>query len=123
MTTYNNWQNNLPGVSAGIIAQSVGAAIPGAVLQANSTINPNWNIATSKTALVIKNSDGTSVLSFQDDGVIETAAGSIKADEWIQIVNLMKQFIMDVANDEETAKKYPYLKDAAHIWLMNDLRK
>ncbi len=94
-----------------------------------SVISPNassWSISSNVNpynAITVKNAAGETVITFHNDGIIETASGKIHADEWIQVTMIMKQFIMDVAKDEEFAKKYPYVKDMAHGWIMNELRK
>jgi hypothetical protein len=74
------------------------------------------------SAFQIRN-DTEPVLQISQDGLITTKAGTVSVDDWIQVIKLMKQFIVDVSNDEETSKKYPYLKDAAHQWMMDELRK
>lgn len=64
-----------------------------------------------------------SILRIDNDGTITTPAGSIHTDDWIETIKLMKQFILDVSNDPELSNKFPYLKEAAHNWLMKELRK
>ena len=107
----SNWTQSLPGNNASMFV--------------NNTNNAAWQVASNvnSNAITIKNKNGDDVMIFHNDGMIETKSGKIKADEWIQIALVMKQFIMDVANDEESAKKYPYVKDMAHGWMMNELRK
>ncbi len=107
----SNWINNLPGNNGYMFANNVNS--------------PSWQVASNirSDAITIKNKDGEDVLIFHNDGMIETKSGKIKADEWIQIATVMKQFIMDVAGDEETSKKFPYIKEMAHTWVMDELRK
>jgi hypothetical protein len=38
------------------------------------------------------------------------------------VVKLMKQIIMDMGKDPDTASKYPYIQDAAHTWMMTELK-
>jgi hypothetical protein len=112
-----SFNNSLPGIS--------GAGSAGNVLVSNGQA-ANWSVTSnvnSNNAITVKNTAGETVITFHHDGIIETASGKIHADEWIQITMIMKQFIMDVAKDEEFAKKYPYVKDMAHSWIMNELRK
>jgi hypothetical protein len=111
-----NWNNSLPGMSG-----QIGS---GSVLVSNSSTS-NWSVSSSinSNAITINNKNGETVITFHNDGIIETAGGKIHADEWIQVTMIMKQFIMDMAKDEEFAKKYPYVKDMAHSWVMNELRK
>lgn len=112
MTTNNNnnaWVNQLPGVGPVVIAP-----------QWSST--PQWSMTTNaETEALTINNGSDSVLTFRKNGEIESRRGKITVDEWIVIINLMKQFIIDVSSDEETANKYPYLKDAAHQWMIDKL--
>jgi hypothetical protein len=109
-----NYNNGLTGASGSV----------GNVLVSNSNA-ANWSVTSnaSSNAITIRNKNGENVITFHNDGIIETTTGKIHADEWIQVTMIMKQFIMDVAKDEEFAKKYPYVKDMAHSWIMNELRK
>jgi hypothetical protein len=107
----NNWAIGLPGNNGAMFANG----------QVNNT---NWQVTSNPAgAVTIKNKDGENVLIFHNDGMIETKSGKINADEWIQIARIMKQFIMDIASDEETSKKFPYIKEMAHTWVMDELRK
>jgi hypothetical protein len=84
--------------------------------------NLPWTSSISTSAFEIR--QDSSILRIDTDGTITTpAAGSIHADEWIETIKLMKQFIMDVSNDPELSKRFPYLQDAAYKWLMKELRK
>lgn len=116
MTNNQYWTTGLPGI---------GANGNGNTLAISSGSNAAWSLASNVTseAVSIRNKQGETVLTFHHDGIIETAGGKIHADEWVQITMVMKQFIMDVAQDEEFAKKYPYVKDMAHTWVMNELGK
>lgn len=113
--TYN-WTNGLPGIGAGS---------NGNTLSISNSNNAAWSVTSNVTseAITIRNKSGENVLTFHNDGTIETAGGKIRADEWVQVTMMMKQFIMDVAQDEEFSKKYPYVRDMAHGWIMNELRK
>lgn len=113
MTTYNNTGlNGVPGCNNN-------------VLFVNNSSSPNWSVTSNVTseAISIRNKQGETILTFHNDGIIETNGGKIHADEWIQVTMIMKQFIMDVAKDEEFSKKYPYVKDMAHGWIMKELSK
>ncbi len=104
-----------------------GAIPSGSILTTNGANGTNWmnqgmNLTSTQSSLEIKNNDRTFV-AFNTDGTITTKAGTISADDWIMVVKLMKQLIMDMSNDPETASKYPYIQDAAHTWMMNELRK
>lgn len=94
--------------------------VPGQNLQYNTVLNTN-NGSLVSPALSITNDNGNPLLSFRKDGIIETSAGNISVEDWIVIITVMKQFIIDVAKDDEAVKKYPYLKDAAFQMLMNKL--
>jgi len=119
MTIYNQSSLNWPqsSVSVGTMIANGGTGnigvIPGGAISGATQYS---------SAFQIRN-NAEPVLQIDLDGKITTKAGTISVNDWIQVVKLMKQFIVDVSNDEETAKKYPYLKDAAHQWMMDELRK
>jgi hypothetical protein len=71
--------------------------------------------------LEIKN-NGHTFVAFNTDGTITTKAGTISADDWIMVIQLMKQLIMDLSKDPDMASKYPYIQDAAHSWMMHELK-
>ncbi len=107
-----------------------GAAIQGAqgssgqILTANGMNGTSWmsqGITTVQpNAIQIGNPDP--VITFRMDGDIVTKAGTISADDWISVIKVMKQLIIDMSKDQELASKYPYIQDAAHTWFMNELR-
>jgi hypothetical protein len=103
-------------------------AIPGAgsILTTNGANGTNWmqqgmSLNATQSALEIKNNDRTFV-AFNTDGTITTKAGTISADDWIMVVKLMKQIIMDMSKDPDTASKYPYIQDAAYTWMLTELK-
>jgi hypothetical protein len=63
------------------------------------------------------------VLSISQDGKITTQSGTVHVDDWVTTVNVMKQLIMDLSKDEDLASKYPYIRETAHRWLVDELRK
>jgi len=84
--------------------------------------NMSWTNSVSTSAFEIRQNN--SILRIDTDGTITTpGAGSIHADEWIETIKLMKQLIMDIGRDPELSEKFPYLKEAAHKWLMKELSK
>jgi len=107
-----------------------GAIPPGAqgssgqILTANGMNGSSWmsqgisNI--QPNAIQIGNPDP--VITFRMDGDIITKAGTITADDWISVIKVMKQLIIDMSKDQELASKYPYIQDAAHSWFMNELK-
>ena len=121
--------NNVPGFGAvysvppsmGVIGTQ-GAS--GQFLTANGLNGTSWsmqNITTQSTnAIQIGGSEP--VITFGLDGTITTKAGTITAEEWISVIKVMKQLIMDMSKDEELASKYPYIQDAAHSLFMNELK-
>lgn len=62
------------------------------------------------------------VITFHMNGNITTPAGTINGDEWITVIKVMKQLIMDMGKDQELVSKYPYIQDAAHAFFMNELK-
>jgi hypothetical protein len=99
------------------------ASTNGSFLTSNGMNGSSWvsqTITTPTNAIQIGNPDP--VITFKLDGEIITKAGTITADDWISVIKIMKQLIMDMSNDEELVSKYPYIRDAAHIWMMNKLK-
>lgn len=104
-------------------------AIPGAsgqILTSNGANGTNWmhqgmslNAAQS-SAFEIRNDKHTIV--FNTDGTITTKAGTITSEDWITVIQLMKRLIMDMSKDPDTVSKYPYIQDAAHDWMMTELK-
>ena len=93
----------------------------GQVLTANGMNGSNWSSTVTPNALSIGNSPDYAI-AFGYDGTITTKAGSITTDDWISVIKVMKQLVMDMSQDEELVSKYPYIRDAAHIWMMNKLK-
>ena len=101
-------------------------AIPptGHVLTSNGMNGSMWSsqtITTPPSALQI-GGNSEPVITFGYDGTITTKAGSITSDDWITTIKVMKQLVMDMSQDEELASKYPYIRDAAHSWMMEKLK-
>lgn len=109
--------NSLPGYGA--VPPSISLpVVNGQYLTSNGTNSRNW--LTQPNAIQIGNPDP--VITFKLDGDIVTKAGTITAEDWISVTKVMKQLIMDMSQDEELVSKYPYIRDAAHIWMMNKLK-
>ena len=110
----------LPLINGGIGAQGSN----GQFLTANGSNGTSWmsqGITTAQpNAIQIGNPDP--VITFRMDGDIITKAGTITADDWISVIKVMKQLIMDMSKDQELVSKYPYIQDAAHTWFMNELK-
>ena len=92
----------------------------GQILTSSGMNGSNWSSTVTPNAIQIGNPDP--VITFKSDGVIVTKAGTITANDWISVINVMKQLVMDMSQDEELVSKYPYIRDAAHIWMMNKLK-
>lgn len=104
-----------------IVNSGIGAS--GQVLTSNGMNGTMWSsqtITTPPNAIQIGGADP--VITFAMDGTITTKAGTITAGEWISVIKVMKQLIMDMSQDEELASKYPYIRDAAHSWMMEKLK-
>ncbi len=78
---------------------------------------------TQQSGITVMAPDGEAIITFHTDGRIETKGGSIQARDLTAVIKLMKRMMTDMANDGELAKKFPYIKDAAHEWVMDELRK
>jgi hypothetical protein len=93
----------------------------GQVLTANGMNGTSWmSPPTLTSAIQIGNPDP--VITFKLDGDIVTKAGTITADDWITTIKVMKQLVMDMSQDEELVSKYPYIRDAAHSWMIEKLK-
>jgi hypothetical protein len=100
-----------------------GIGASGQVLTANGMNGSMWSsqtITTHPNAIQIGNPDP--VITFAMDGTITTKAGTITAGEWISVIKVMQQLIMDMSQDEELVSKYPYIRDVAHSWMMEKLK-
>jgi hypothetical protein len=109
----------------GAIPPQLSGHVPtsGQFLTSSGSNGTNWmsqGINMQPSAIQIGNPDP--VITFKLDGDIITKAGTITADDWISVIKVMKQLIMDMSQDEELASKYPYIRDAAHSWMMNKLK-
>lgn len=74
-------------------------------------------------AISINDNNGNNMITFDTTGYIKTPYGDISVKEWINITQLMKRIMMDVANDSELSKRLPYVKEAAYDWVVEELRK
>ena len=108
------------------IPSSIGAqGASGQFLTSNGMNGSSWmsqgiNIAQPSAMQIGNNPDP--VLTIHYDGTITTRAGTITTDDWISVIKVMKQIIMDMSKDQELVSKYPYIQDAAHTWFMNELK-
>jgi len=126
--------NSLPGYGAipsvhNAIPASIGAqGASGQFLTANGLNGSSWmsqmpqGITQHNTTSAIQIGNPEPVITFRMDGDIITRAGTITADDWISVIKVMKQLIMDMSKDQELVSKYPYIQDAAHTWFMNELK-
>ena len=57
------------------------------------------------------------------DGYMHVDGESMRVVELLQVANIMKQMILDISRDEEVVSKYPYIREAAHTWFMQTLKK
>ena len=103
------------------ISGGVGAS--GQVLTANGMNGSSWMNSTNHAhtnAIQIGNPEP--VITFGMDGTITTPVGTITNNDWISVIKVMKQLIMDMSQDEELVSKYPYIRDVAHSWMMEKLK-
>ena len=115
--------NRLPGYGA--IPGATLPVINGQFLTANGANGTNWmqqgsTINAVQSVFEIRNDESTIV--FNADGTITTKAGTITTEDWITVIQLMKRLIMDMSKDPDTVSKYPYIQDAAHEWMMTELK-
>ena len=124
MATSNPGYGAIPSVH-NAIPSSIGAqGSSGQILTANGMNGSSWmsqNIATAQPNAIQIGSPNP-VLTFAMDGTIATPVGTITAEDWISVIKVMKQLIMDMSKDQELVSKYPYIRDVAHSWMMEKLK-
>jgi hypothetical protein len=64
-----------------------------------------------------------STVTFTNDGEIVTAEGAIKINDLIVMVTIFKKLVVELSQDRDVVKKYPYIQDLAHTWLIEELSK
>lgn len=91
----------------------------------NSTITASSTASVSmvKSAPLNINQGTDAEVSFTADGKIATVINSTDIKEMIDVINLMKRFMIDVASDPEISERYPYIKEAAFDWVVNGLKR
>jgi hypothetical protein len=109
-----------PGYGA-IPVNSAGAVGSSGLYMSSNGSKPVWSTSPTN-AIQIGNPDP--VLIFNVDGTIKSASGNtISVEDWMMTVKVMKKLIMEMSKDDEVAKKYPFVRDAAQDWLMEELKK
>lgn len=88
----------------------------------NISIGTYWQSHTAPS-LTVKGSNNQPDFSIHNDGRLEYQGQFIKIQDLFIAVNLIKKLAFDVATNPELSEKLPYLKDAAHDWVINDLKK
>jgi hypothetical protein len=125
MTTSNSGYGAIPSIHNAIPGGIGAQGASGQILTSNGMNGTSWmsqgiNIAQPSAMQIGNNPDP--VLTIHYDGTITTKAGSITTEDWISVIKVMKQIIMDMSKDQELVSKYPYIQDAAHTWFMNELK-
>jgi len=117
MATSNLPTHNLP--------PYVGAqGTSGQILTANGMNGSSWMAQGTlyNTSSAIQIGGEEPIITFKHNGDITTKAGTISAEDWVTVIQTMKQLIMDMSKDQELVSKYPYIQDIAHTWLINELK-
>ena len=128
MATSNPGYGAIPPAAIGQLSGVGAQGSNGQILTASGMNGSSWvsqmppGITQHNTTSAIQIGNPDPVITFKMDGDIVTKAGTITADDWISVIKVMKQIIMDMSNDEELVYKYPYIRDAAHSWMMNKLK-
>jgi hypothetical protein len=122
MTTSKPGYGAIPPANIGPISAQ---GLNGQILTSNGMNGTSWasqGITNAQTkAIQIGSPDP--VVTFALDGNITTRAGTITAEDWVTTIKVMKRLIMDMSQDQELVSKYPYIRDAAYTWLMEELKK
>jgi hypothetical protein len=125
MTTFN--QSTITGIQSNTGQSLQSLAYPNSPLVNNQyTISANNGLGigqTQQSGITVMAPDGEAIITFHTDGRIETIGGTIQARDLTAVIKLMKRMMTDIANDEELSARFPYIKDAAHEWVMDELRK
>lgn len=120
MATSNPGYGAIPPANVGL---SGAQGANGQILTSNGMNGTSWmsqGINTHPSAIQIGTPEPT--ITFHHNGDITTKAGTITAEDWVSVIKVMKQLIIDMSKDQELASKYPYIQDAAHSWFMNELK-
>ena len=112
--------NSAPGYGAIPPGGTNGSFLTANGINGTSWMNQSITATTSTNAIQIGNPEP--VITFHMNGNITTKAGNITAEEWISVIKVMQQLIMDMSQDQELVSKYPYIRDAAHSWMMEKLK-
>lgn len=80
----------------------------------SSSINPVFTIGGS--------SDESSVKIAGDKPTLSTDQGSVNVNDVIDVVNAMKQMIIEMAKDDELPEKYDWVRNIAHEWMLKALK-
>ena len=59
----------------------------------------------------------------KSESYLQSGENTVAVNDIIIMTKLFKRMITDIANDPILAKRLPYVADAAHEWLLNDLKK
>lgn len=116
----------LPTYSTGSQTYTVGyggIGTSGQVLTSNGTSNYQWSTTTSSPIFTV--GGGSNESSIRISGAepkLATDAGSVNVNDVIDVVNAMKQMIVEMAKDDELPEKYQWVKDIAHDWMIKALK-
>ena len=120
MTTYNK---SITSVTA-IVGSGGSGGSGGGTGQYNISTGLYRTGNVQQGGLVINNSTKPEkIFSITTDGRFTYGTESVKIDDLLRTIKLVKKLAFDVAADPELSKKLPYLKDAAHDWVIDDLKQ
>lgn len=82
-----------------------------------------WTSTTaSPTFTIMGGSDESTVKISGDKPTLSTDQGSVNVNDIIEVVNAMKQMIVEMAKDDDLPPKYQWVKDIAHDWMIKALK-
>lgn len=80
----------------------------------SSSVNPVFTIGGS--------SDESSVKISGDKPTLSTDQGSVNVNDVIDVVNAMKQMIIEMAKDDDLPEKYDWVRNIAHEWMLKAIK-
>jgi len=80
----------------------------------SSSVNPVFTIGGS--------SDESSVKIAGDKPTLSTDQGSVNVNDVIDVVNAMKQMIIEMAKDDDLPEKYDWVRNIAHEWMLKAIK-
>lgn len=100
-----------------------GNGTSGQILSSTGTSSYQWSTTTSSPIFTVGGGGNESSIKISgDDPKLTTDQGSVNVNDVIDVVNAMKQMIVEMAKDDELPEKYQWVKNIAHDWMIKALK-